>query len=889
MAVRRDEVNLQVTIGAQQAGNTLRDLKKEARDIRRALERIPVGTKEFEDARAKLKAVTDQIAQAEGRMKQVVQQTGFWQRALAGAVGVFGGLSLDNIFSSLLAFGQKLFDVGTSLDALNNKTRTVFGEAEEVVRGFAETNAQSLGLAQQEYVNLATNAGDLLKPMGFAEDAVANLSVALTDQAGVLSEWSGGKVSTVEASQILTKALLGERDALNSLGIDIKDSLIQDELKKRGLQDLTGESRRQAEALVTLDLITKQSTSANEAFTKGTESAVRAKAELRARIAEITQGLAKFFIPIFNTALSVIVPVVDWVGRFGARLVEAYQKADTFRGIVTGVFNTIGTIVSNVASGIANLAEGFLNLFEGNFSAALDSFKAGFNNLNPFALGAEVKNAFVAGFNSKKIELVPKGEDEKAKKEGNKVGAAFANGFDAQFEALKKSGQRGGEAIAKAAKDALDLRLNEIEAAYLKEELIAEVQRQKGQLNESDFGRQMLVLKKQQYQQQFEAFRKFNQEETKEALEAQKKLLEVQQQLTPGKLAPVAALGTKQPGQVTSQTAAGLAGADVSAADEELILSDKFARILTLEQANEAARLDIQRNALDARLEFLRNAGLQDTQVFQDTLSAKLKADEEYHNQIVENEKRSAELKRKVQEASYQVAADFVALAIDLLGQDEKARKKNGAAIKVFQVAQVVVQGIAEVQKIWAGAAELGPIAGPIVGALQSAVAVGRTALAINKIARTKFAMGGMAKLGFFGGKPHSAGGTKGYFEDGTAVEVERDEAFAIVNKRNAPLLRALSAINSAGGNGVPFFEKGGIPKFALGGLPTVNTTPTGVASPQAAAQPLLGNMTDFIGAVNDFRQIVRTFPREVKSRVVYTELRDTAAEVATVEADASI
>jgi len=887
MAVRRDEVNLVMTIGAEQAGSTLRDLKKEARDMRRLLERIPVGTKEFDDARAKLKAVTDQIAAAEGKTKALVQQTGFWQRALSGAVGVFGGLSLDNVFNSLLSFGQKMFDIGTGLDALNNKTRTVFGDAEEVVRGFAESNAQSLGLAQQEYVNLATNAGDLLKPMGFAEDAVANLSVSLTDQAGVLAEWSGGKVSTVEASEILTKALLGERDALNTLGIDIKDSLVQDELKKRGLQDLTGESKRQAEALVTLELITKQSTSANEAFTKGTESAVRAKAELRARIAEITQNLAKFFIPIFNAALSAIIPVVDWVGRFGARLVEAYQKANTFRGIVTGVFNTIGTIVSNVASGIANLAEGFLNLFEGNFTAALDSFKAGFNNLNPLALGAEVKNAFVAGFNSKKIELVPAGEDEKAKKEGNKVGAAFANGFDAQFDALKKSGQRGGEAMAKAAKDALDLRLKDIEAGYLKEELVAAVQRQKGQLNESDYGRQILVLKKQQYQEQIEAFKKFKQDETKEALEAQKKLLEIQQQLKREQVAPLAGLGAPQIGGVTSQSA-GIAGADISAADDELVLREKFARIVTLEQANELARLDIQRNALNARLEFLRNAGLQESAVFQETLGAKLKADEDYQAAIVENERRSAELKKKVQEASYQVASDFFQLAIDLLGQDEKARKKNAAAIKSFQAANVFVQGIAEVQKIWANAAELGPIAGPIIGALQTAVAVGRTVLALGKISSTKFATGGLAKFGFFGGKPHSAGGTKGYFDDGTTLEVERDEAFAIVNRRNAPLLRALSNINSLDGNGVPFFARGGLPKFATGGLPTVNTTPNG-ASPQAAAQPLLSNMSGFIEAVDEFGMLVRQFPREVKSRVVYTELRDTASEVATVEADAAI
>jgi hypothetical protein len=172
--------------------------------------------------------------------------------------------------------------------------------------------------------------------------------------------------------------------------------------------------------------------------------------------------------------------------------------------------------------------------------------------------------------------------------------------------------------------------------------------------------------------------------------------------------------------------------------------------------------------------------------------------------------KRTAELKKKVQEASTQVASDFFQLAIDLLGQDEKARKKHGAAIKAFSAANVFVQGLAEVQKIWAHAADLGPIAGPIIGALQTAVAVGRTVLAIGKINATKFAQGNLvrfAKWGMFGGKPHSAGGTKGFFDDGTAIEVEKDEAFAVVNKQDTPLLRALSAINSV--HGVPFFARG--------------------------------------------------------------------------------
>jgi hypothetical protein len=75
-----------------------------------------------------------------------------------------------------------------------------------------------------------------------------------------------------------------------------------------------------------------------------------------------------------------------------------------------------------------------------------------------------------------------------------------------------------------------------------------------------------------------------------------------------------------------------------------------------------------------------------------------------------------------------------------------------------------------------------------------------------------KFEKGGM-----FGGKPHSNGGTKGYFDDGTQIEVEKDEAFFILNKRSSAMINQLSNLNELGG-GVSFFKNGGGVKFAQGG-----------------------------------------------------------------------
>ena len=233
---------------------------------------------------------------------------------------------------------------------------------------------------------------------------------------------------------------------------------------------------------------------------------------------------------------------------------------------------------------------------------------------------------------------------------------------------------------------------------------------------------------------------------------------------------------------------------------------------------------------------------------------------------------------------------DIFSAAADLLSQDEKSKKKHAGVVKALQIANIQVNLAAEVSGIFANAQKsaiaqlLGPVAGNILATIQAAAATLRAGVASAKVQSTKFARGTLmdfAKIGFFGGRPHSQGGTKGYFDDGTAIEVERDEAFAVVNKRNAPLLRMLSNINAIGGHGVPF--------FAQGGLPNINTTPVSQPAISGSAAVELSNIATFVDAVNYFSQVVAAFPRQVSAEVSYLKLEDAGDRLNTVRDDAAI
>jgi hypothetical protein len=301
-------------------------------------------------------------------------------------------------------------------------------------------------------------------------------------------------------------------------------------------------------------------------------------------------------------------------------------------------------------------------------------------------------------------------------------------------------------------------------------------------------------------------------------------------------------------------------------------LQQKFARhvISEIDFENEKAR--IRRDyALKALEDTEKNGETEKGQIAK-LNKERIAADADYHKTLQDNEKRTAELKKELETVKLGLASQVLAAGIELLSKDEAARKKNAGAIKAFQIGQVTIEGISEVQAIWRNAAlnKINALPGGVIianaiAAVQTAIAAGRTIASVAKISATKFAFGGLAKMGIFGGQPHSTGGTKGYFEDGTQIEVEKDEAFAIVNKKNTPLLHALSAVNAFNGNGRPFFADGGI----MG----INTKPIGFNAISTPPSVISLNLDMVVEKLDKLTQVVASQAKQLKAYIVLSDL----------------
>ena len=464
---------------------------------------------------------------------------------------------------------------------------------------------------------------------------------------------------------------------------------------------------------------------------------------------------------------------------------------------------------------------------------------------------------------------------------------------------------RAAEA-AKKLKEVISLQLKEVEADTKRRELILENARIKDQISEVRYQEGISQVQENGLKKQLEVYKTYGLLKENEALEIQNRLAEIEAGRAQRAAAPLAALPGRGPGQVASNAAGTDAAIERNQIGKQALLTalqDKFTAALVAEQDYELQKLEIKRLGLAEEIAILKNATQPQVEEIRKREEAKMKVEEDIAQKRLDNDRRLEDLKFKAIKEGADALGSIFQAGAEMLSQDEKRKQKHAGVVKALQIANVQVNLAAEVSGIFANAQKsaiaqlLGPVAGNVLATIQAAAATIRAGVAMAKIQSQKFARGNllnfaMGKMGFFGGKPHSAGGTKGVFEDGTVVEVEKDEAWAVVNKKNAPLLRTLSYVNALGGNGKPFFKDGGVLKFDTGGLPMPNTTPSLAAITAAPANNGVqseGLAQRLEAAATTMLDAARRFPRSVRSTVVYQDVEDAGIELDAVRDDAAL
>jgi len=281
-------------------------------------------------------------------------------------ISIFGKktqASLDRVGSSFQRVGSKL-TVGLTLPILAlgaaaiksasdaeetaSKYNTVFRDISKSASDAAEMLRNSYGLARQQSQKLLGDTGDLLTGFGFSQRAALDLSIEVNKLAVDLASFTNFAGGAEGASAALTKALLGERESVKSLGISILETDVQARVLLNTQQGLTFETERQARAYATLQIAQEQSKNAIGDYERTSGSFANQTRLLQARIKDLSDELGKVLLPFVTRVVTSITKVVDKFSEFEDSTKKIIVVVAGLAAAIGPVLIVLGTLLKSL-------------------------------------------------------------------------------------------------------------------------------------------------------------------------------------------------------------------------------------------------------------------------------------------------------------------------------------------------------------------------------------------------------------------------------------------------------------------------------------------------------------------------------------------------------------
>lgn len=224
--------------------------------------------------------------------------------AKLGGMGVAAGALAG---AGLVAFFKQAVDAAGDLQQSVGGVDAVFKESADTIHAFGKGAAESVGLSTNEFNQLITVTGALLKNKGLEDFAGKSLGLVKTG-ADLAAQFGGPTSQAVEA---LNAAMRGESDPIERYGISLSETAVNAELLSKGLSKLKGTALDQAKAQARLDIITRQSADATGTFAREADTLQGQQQRLTAEWKDAQAELGTALLPAITDVTKALRDGVD--------------------------------------------------------------------------------------------------------------------------------------------------------------------------------------------------------------------------------------------------------------------------------------------------------------------------------------------------------------------------------------------------------------------------------------------------------------------------------------------------------------------------------------------------------------------------------------------------
>ena len=259
----------------------------------------------------------------------------------------------------ILALGAGMVKVASDAEETESKFGTVFSGISQKAEDTAKNLAIGFGLSSVKAKELLGDTGDLLTGFGFTQEKSLALSKGVQELAVDLASFTNFSGGAEGASQALTKALLGERESIKSLGISILEEDVKKKVALLTAQGMTFETNRQAKAFATLQLAQEQSKNAIGDYARTNQGFANQWRLMQTRISDVAISFGKILLPIAGKVLRVIIKMVEFFGNLSGStktLILVIGGLIALLGPLLLLFGFVLTAVGTMIGGFTGLA-----------------------------------------------------------------------------------------------------------------------------------------------------------------------------------------------------------------------------------------------------------------------------------------------------------------------------------------------------------------------------------------------------------------------------------------------------------------------------------------------------------------------------------------------------
>jgi hypothetical protein len=279
------------------------------------------------DITADAKGVDRGVARADSKLGKL----GAGARKVGKAVGL--GLAVAGV--AAVKLGKDSLDAASRVQQATGAIQTVFGKHAKAVKRWARSAADDVGLAKSEYMELSSVVGSQLQNMGLSQEKSAGRSRKLIKLGADLAATYGGTVSDAVAA--VSSLLRGEADPIERYGVGIKQADIQARLAAQGLDKLEGNAGKTAKTQATLALLTEQTSKAQGAFSRESNTYAGQQERLRAKLENVKATIGRGLLPIATK-------LTGWISKRG--LPGAMKLGRSLAKHLGPAFRTVGRFIT---------------------------------------------------------------------------------------------------------------------------------------------------------------------------------------------------------------------------------------------------------------------------------------------------------------------------------------------------------------------------------------------------------------------------------------------------------------------------------------------------------------------------------------------------------------